>query len=120
MDDNVVDAAGHSHLALEFRDRAFKHSDQRAGAELFGNRGNILHALCLAKDADEAFILSASAADEPPLGKNDGPGKDAEGDEQDKDGLGDRTGLKDEINDFAADKQQEDGRKMHWFRENPC
>jgi hypothetical protein len=34
-------------------------------------------------------------------------------------GLGDRTGLKDEIDDFAADKEQQDGRKMHWFRENP-
>jgi len=32
-------------------------------------------------------------------------------------GFSDRTGLKDEINDFAADKQQQDGRKMHWFRE---
>jgi hypothetical protein len=59
-------------------------------------------------------------ADLAPLGKNHGPGEHAEGDKQEKDGFGDRTGLKDEINDFAADKQQQDGRKMHRFRERPC
>jgi hypothetical protein len=97
-----------------------KYSHQRAGTELIGNRGDVLHALRLAEGADEAAALRARAADQPPLGKNHGPGEHAEGDQQEKHGLGDRTGLKDEINDFAADKQQEDGRKMHRFRENPC
>jgi len=78
---------------------------QRAGTELFGNRGNVLHALRLAEDADEASALPARAADQQPLGKNDGPGEHTEHEEQDKDGLGDRTSLKDEINDFAANKQ---------------
>ena len=118
--DEVVDAAGHSHLAPELRDCAFKHSDQRAGTELFGNRGDVLHALRLAKGADEASALPASAADQPPLGKNHGPGEHAERDEKEKHGFGDRTGLKDEINDFAADKKQEDGRKMHGFGKNPA
>ena len=100
-----MDAARHSHLAFELGDCAFKYSHQRAGTKLFGNRGNVLHALRLAEDADEASALPARAADEPPLGKNHGPGEHTEHEEQDKDGLGDRTGLKDEINDFAADKQ---------------
>ncbi|MGA7288119.1 MAG: hypothetical protein WBX02_08490, partial [Terriglobales bacterium] len=55
-----------------------------------------------------------------PLGKNYRPGKNAERDENEENGFGDRTSLKDEINDFAADKEQEDGRKVHRFRENPC
>src|SRR6266849_1741862 len=115
----VVDTARHSHLAAELQDCAFKHSNQGAGTELFGNRGNVLHALRLAESANEASALPARAADQQPLRNNRGPGEHAEGDEQEKDGLGDWTGLKHEIDDFAADNQQEDGRKGHWFRENP-
>jgi hypothetical protein len=63
--------------------------------------------------------LRSRAFDQPPLGKNHRPGEHAESDEQEKRGFGDRTGLKDEINDFAADKGQQDGRKMHRFREAP-
>jgi hypothetical protein len=57
--------------------------------------------------------------DQSPLGKNHGPRKHAEGDEQEEYSLRDRAGLKDEINDVAANKQQEDGRKMHRFLEVP-
>ena len=101
---------------LNSSDRAFEYSDQRAGTKLFGDRGNILQALRFAESADEASALIPGAADEPPLGKNYCPGKHAEGDEKDEHGFGDRTGLKDEINDFAAGKQQEDGRKVHGLR----
>jgi len=114
-----VDAARHSHLAFEFLNRGFKHSHQRAGTELIGNGGNVLHALRLAEGTDEAAALGARAADQPPLGDNHRPGEHAKGDQQEKHGLRDRAGLQDEINDFAADKQQEDGRKMHRFWENP-
>jgi len=86
---------------------------------LVGNGGNILQALCFAEGADEAPTLGARAADQPPLGKDHGPGEHAERDEQEKHGLGDRTGLKDEINDFAANEREEDAREMHRFRENP-
>jgi len=72
---------------------------------LFGNRGNVLQALRFAESADKASALPARAADQPPLGKDHGPGEHAERDEQEKHGLGDRAGLKDEINDFAADKR---------------
>jgi hypothetical protein len=71
---------------------------------LFGNRGNVLHALRLAEGANEISALRAGAVEQPPLGENDGPGKHAESDQQNEHGLGDRAGLKDEINDFAADK----------------
>ena len=107
----VVDAPRRSHLAFELPDCAVKHRHQRAGPELFGNRGNVLHALRLAEGADKASALLARAPDQPPLGKNHRPGEHAEREEEQKHGLGDRTGLKDEINDFAADKRQEEGRK---------
>ena len=78
-----------------------------------------MEALRCAEGADEPSTLPARAADQPPLGKNHGPGEHAERDEQEKHGLGDRASLKDEINDFAANEREEDGRKMHRFRENP-
>jgi len=115
----IVNAASCSHLALEFVHRAFKHAYQRAGTKLFRHRSNILHALRLAKGADEASALRTRTTDQTPLGKNHSPGKHAERDEQEKYSFGDRTGLKDEINDFAANEREEDGRKMHRFRENP-
>src|SRR5208282_225909 len=116
----VVDATRGSHLALELLDCAVKHSNQRARAEVRGNRGNVLQALRLAEGVHEASALPARALDQPPFGENYGPGKYAEDDEQEKHGFGNRTGLKDEIDDFAADKQREDGRKMHRFWEEPC
>ena len=108
----VVNAAGGSHLALELRHRAFKDADQRAGTELFGNRDDILQALRFAEGADESAALRAGAADQPPLGKNHRPGEHAESNQQEENGFGDRTGLKDEINDFAADKRT-GGRKKN-------
>jgi hypothetical protein len=117
--DEIVDGARHSHLAPELLDRTLKHSHQRAGTELFGDRGNVLHALRLAESANETSVLPASTADQQPLGKNHGPGEHAERDQKKKHGFCDRTGLKDEIDDFAAGKEEEDERKMHWFREEP-
>ena len=114
-----MNSAGGPHLALELGDGAFEYTDQRTGAKLFGDRGDVLHALRLAEGADEPSALGARSPDEPPLGENHSPGKHAEDDEDEDNDFGDRTGLKDEINDFAADKQQEDGRKMHRFRGNP-
>jgi hypothetical protein len=83
---------------------------------LFGDRGNVLHALRLAERAYESSALRPCIANQPPLGQNYAPRKNAEGEQEKQNSLGDRTGLKDEINDFAANKKQEDGRKMHWFR----
>jgi len=69
MATDVVNAARHSHLAFELLDCAFKHSNQRAGTELFGNRGDVLQALCFAEGADELSTLPARAADQPPFGR---------------------------------------------------
>jgi hypothetical protein len=64
-----------------------------------------LYARRLAEGANESSTLRPGAADEAPLGKNHGPGEHAEGKQQNEHGFGDHTGLKDEINDFAADKR---------------
>jgi len=60
--------------------------------------------LRLAEGADKTLTLRASAAQNAPLGKDDGPGKDAEGEQYDQNAFGDCTGLKDEIDYFAADE----------------
>jgi hypothetical protein len=50
--------------------------------------------------------LHASAAEKAPLGQNHGPGEHAKRYQHQNNSFGNRTGLEDEIDDFAADKQQ--------------
>ena len=111
-----MDCASRAHLAFVFVDGAFKYSNQRAGLKLIRNRGDVLQALRLAEGADEAAALASRPADHAPLGKNYCPREHAEGNKNEQNGFGDRTSLKDEINDFAAGKKKEDGRTMHVFR----
>src|SRR6266576_2937941 len=99
-----MDTAGRSHLTFEFHHRAFEHAYQRAGAKLFGHRGDVLHTLGLAQRTHEAGTLGPGAADQSPLGKDYRPGHHAEGDQNEKHDLGDRARLQDEIEYFAADK----------------
>ena len=105
-------AAGRPHLALELDDRAVEYVDQRAGPELVGHRGHVLHALRFAKSAYEASALCAGAADQSPLGKDHRPGNHAEGDQDEEHNFGDRAGLQNKIDDFAAGKKSQ-GRKKN-------
>jgi hypothetical protein len=66
------------HLALVFQESAFEDADQRAGAELIGHAGDILQTLGFAEGAKEASALHAGAAQQAPLGEDDGPGNEAE------------------------------------------
>ena len=77
-----MDAASHAHLALEFLDCAFEDADQRAGAELISDGGDVLHALRFAESAHEAAALGAGAADQAPFREDHSPGKHAEGEQQ--------------------------------------
>ncbi len=73
---------GRSHLAFELPNCAGKHRHKRAGPKLFGNRGNVLHALRLVEGADKSPTLLARSPDQPPLGKNHRPGEHAEREEE--------------------------------------
>jgi hypothetical protein len=108
-----MNAAATSHLPLEFRHCAFEHVDQGAGAELVGHGNYILHALRPAKGFNEAPTLRARAANQAPLGKNHGPGEDAECNQDGQHDLGDYSGLKYKIEDCATGKKCKDGRKVH-------
>jgi hypothetical protein len=110
---------GSGELALVFLVAAFENSDQRAGTELIGNGGEILHALGFAKGAQEASTLDAGAAQQAPLGKNDGPGDEAESQQGDQDELGDRTGAGNQVENFAADEKAEYGSSCIFWR-IPC
>ena len=79
-------------MALVFLKAAFEHSDQRAGTKLIGDGGDILQALSLTKGAKKASALNSSAAEQTPFGKNNGPGDETEGQQGEKNELGDRTG----------------------------
>ena len=54
---------GSPHLPLEFGDRAFEDSDQRAGAKLISYGSHVLHALRFSKGTDKSSTLPAGAAD---------------------------------------------------------
>ena len=87
---------------------AFKHGDQRAGLELLGHGGDVLQALGLAEGAHEAVALRAGAAEQSPFGKDDGPGDNAENQQDEEDGFGDQTAGLDQTGDFAADALQQE------------
>ena len=73
--------------------------------KLIGNGGNILQALSFAKGAQEASALNPSAAQQTPLGEDDGPGDKTEGQQGDEHEPGDRTCVRKQIKNFAADEQ---------------
>lgn len=99
-----MDAPGRSHLSLKLRDRGLKYSNQRTRTKLLDQRRNVLQALGLAESTHKASTLRSCPPDQPPFGENYRPGKHAEAHQQEKDGLRNRTRLKDEIDNFAADK----------------
>ena len=70
---------------------AVKDCDQWAGLELLGHGRNVLQALGLAEHADEAVALGAGTAEQSPLGEDDGPGGDAEHQQDHENGFGDET-----------------------------
>ncbi len=78
-------------LLAKFVIGAIKDSDQRARLELFRHRGHVLQPLGLAKHTHEAIALRASAPEQSPLGKDNGPGRNAEHQQDDQDRLGDQT-----------------------------
>ena len=67
------------------------------------------------KLAQATGTVPARPPNQSPLRQNDRPREHAERDQQEENNFGDRTGLQDEIYDFAANEQQKDGRKMHCF-----
>jgi hypothetical protein len=69
-------------LTLVFVVDFVEDGDQGAGAELVGYGGDFRQAAGLAEGPDERFALGFRGSEGPPLGEHDGPGKDAE-DEQD-------------------------------------
>ena len=71
-------ANGIRRLLAQFVISAFEDRDQRAGLELFGDGGDILQALRLAKGTHEAIALHARAPEQSPLGEDDGPRRHAE------------------------------------------
>jgi len=75
---------------------------QRAGAELLFDGLHVAQALGLAEGADEAAALGAGTAHEVPFGDDDGPGKDAESEQDEEDGFGDGAALRNHVKDFAA------------------
>ena len=100
-------------LTFVFLEPALEYADQRAGAKLIRDRGNILQALRFAKGAQEAPALQAGAGEQAPFGKNDGPGNQTERQQGEQDELGDRAGRGNEIENFAANKQCQQEGKMH-------
>ena len=92
-------------LAFVFVESAFEDTDQRARTELIGDGGDILKALGFAEGAEEASTLNAGATEQAPLGEDDGPGDEAEGQQSDEDEFGDGSGAGDEIEYFAADEK---------------
>src|SRR5271157_4670802 len=78
-------------LLAELAIRTFKYGDQRAGLELFRHGGDILQPLGLAKHADETVALGTRAPEHPPLREDDGPGDNAEYQQDNENGFGDET-----------------------------
>ncbi len=93
---------GRGDLALVFLEAAFEHSDERAGTELIGDSGDILQALSFAESPQEATTLYPGAPEQAPLSKDNGPGDETEGQQSDKDELGDGTCAGNKVKDFAA------------------
>jgi|ERR1035438_4684390 hypothetical protein len=114
-----MNASGRSHLAFEFRYCGLEYSYERAWTKLFGDGSDVLKPLSLAEGANKSSTLRTHSTNCAPLGKDHSPRKNAGCHKDEQHGLRYRTGLKDEINYFATDEQQEDGRKMHHYRENP-
>jgi hypothetical protein len=84
------------------KESAFKNAHQRAGAELFGNGGDILQPLRFAEGAQKTPALHPRAAQQPPFGENDGPRNNAEREQGDQNELGHRARAGDEVENFAA------------------
>src|SRR5215470_4882955 len=101
----IVDVTGHPHLALELLHGAIEYADQRTWPEPLGDVGHVLHALCTTEHANEGSALRAGTGELTPLRENHAPGNHAESEQQEDDKFRNRAGLKDKIDDFAADQQ---------------
>ena len=104
---------GSRKLALVFLVSTFENADQRTGAELIGNGGEILEALGFAKGPQKAAALHSGAPEQAPLGQDDRPGDQAEDHQCNQDELGDRTRAGNEFENFAADEEGRVWEQLH-------
>jgi hypothetical protein len=74
---------------------------------------HILDALCLAEGPDKPPTLHPRPPQNAPLREDDGPGKDAEGEENQQNRFRDRARLKDEIRNLAPNHYREEEGPMH-------
>ena len=85
----------------------------RAGLELIGHRGNVLEPLRLAEGAHKASALHPGAPQQTPFGQDDGPGEDAEGEQNQEYELGHRSGVGKHVQHLAANHDCRQREKMH-------
>jgi len=90
-------------LAFEFFIAVLEDANEGAGAELVGDRSHVLKALGLAEGAEKASALYTGAAKQAPLGEDNGPGQNAESQQEKKNDFGDEASLADEVEQFAAE-----------------
>lgn len=77
-------------------------SDERAGLELIGYRGDFAEAAGFAKGTHEALALHLGFAEAGPFGEHDGPGEDAGDEEDDQHGEGYGSAVVDHLHECAA------------------
>src|SRR3984893_6952644 len=100
-------------LSLVFLVTALENSHQRTGAKLIRDGSDILHSLSLAKCPDKSPTLHPRAPKQAPLGQNDGPRDHAEGEQNQKDSLGDRSCVRNHVQDCAAHENAQQREDLH-------
>jgi hypothetical protein len=62
--------------------------------------------------------LDPGAAQQAPFGEDDGPGDEAESQQGDQDKFGDRTGVRNKVENFAADEKGRVWEQLHLILED--
>ena len=81
---------------------------------MFSYGRHILQSLRLAKGTHEPTALNPRPAQHPPFSQDDGPGNQAESEENEKNCLGDEARFINQVNDFTADECCQRRRIMHF------
>src|SRR6185437_15514928 len=90
-----------------------KHRHKRAGLELLGNGCNVLKPLSAAEGAEKTRALRSGALQRSPLGKNHGPGKDAEYKKDQEHNPDYQASLCQQIHYFGAHGERNQGSRNH-------
>ncbi len=105
-------------LATKFLVAGLEHRDQGAGLELLGDSGDVLEALRAAEGTQKTRALRPGPPELPRTRDDDGPAKDAEEQQYEKDRFCDRTALQDQVCDLVANgegKQQQNWHRVSCF-----